>query len=304
MIKVIKNTIILIFFVGALGYFGYFFYQSSLNPCEKSIGYSLGRFDTQFGVSKEEFKNYINQAEQVWEKAIGRDIFIYDPDASLKINLIYDQRQLTTIQKQRTEFGLSAVEEVFKELDNKFNLFKAQYDGAVSSYEEALTRFKQRQSAYDAEVSFWNKKGGAPKEKYDSLNAERQYLNTEAQRLNAQTIYINDMANQLNILLKERNIKAAQYNSVAESYNKKYGGGLEFNQAEYLRDGRKGQINVYQFGNKEDLILALTHEFGHALGMDHTENPKSIMYYLTGANTETTLAPTTEDLAELKRVCK
>ena len=52
------------------------------------------------------------------------------------------------------------------------------------------------------------------------------------------------------------------------------------------------------------MILALTHELGHALGMDHVENPKSIMYYITGANTETSPAPTAEDLVELNRACK
>lgn len=257
-----------------IGISGYVFYFYSLSPCEKTFEYSIGRFDTQFRVSKEEFKAHIAEAEAVWERALGRDIFLYDPDANFKINLIYDQRQLATIQKQKTEFGLSAVEDVFKKLDTKFNLFKNQYDQKVSIYEQNLALYK---------------KG--------------KYSNAEIQQLNAQATELNNMTQQLNSLLKERNAKAVEYNKIAQDYNKKYNGGLEFNQAEYKWSNGTGEINVYQFGNKKDLILALAHELGHALGMDHVENPKSIMYFLTGINSQTSLTPSTQDLVELKRVC-
>ena len=138
------------------------------------------------------------------------------------------------------------------------------------------------------------------KEKFEALEKERLYLNTEATRLNKESSSINILTSELNKLLKERNIKATEYNKVAESYNQKYNQSLEFNQAEYT--GK--EINIYQFNNKKDLILALTHEFGHALGMDHVENAKSIMYYITGTDTETSLVLSAEDLAELNRVCK
>jgi len=301
-----KKLLQYILLLSLIGASGYFIYQKTLNPCDKMLEYSIGRFDTQFGISKEEFKSYIADSEKVWEKALGRQVFVYKPEAEFKINLIYDERQLSTTQKQKTEFGLSAVEDTFKKLDSEFTTFKNQYESEVASYEKELAIYKERKAAYDAAVSFWNKKGGAPASEYQTLEAERNYLNSETQNLNNQTISINRMAKQLNILLKERNLKAAEYNKVVENYNKKYGHGLEFNQAEYVGNPStgSGEINVYQFGNKKDLTLALSHEFGHALGMDHTENPKSIMYYLTGINTETTPTLLAEDLAELNRVCK
>ncbi len=260
-----------IFLLILIGVSAYFIYYSSLSPCDKPLEYSIGRFDSQFGVSREEFKMHISEAESVWEKSFGRNFFVYNQDADFKINLIYDERQLATIQKQKTEFGLSAVENVFKELDVKFNTFKNQYDQKVSLYEQSLALYK---------------KG--------------KYSNDEIEQLNKMASELNNMTQQLNILLKERNIKASEYNKIAGEYNKKYNDGLEFNQAEYTDK----EINVYQFGNKKDLILALTHELGHALGMNHVENPKSMMYYLTGTNTETSLTPSSQDLAELKKVCK
>ncbi len=298
--KILKNTLLFFLIGAAFGYSGYFFYQYSLKPCDKQLEYSIGEFSSQFGVSREDFKKYIAEAEIVWEKALNRDVFVYNPEADFKINLIYDERQLTTTQKQKTEFGLSAIENVFKKLDLEFNVFKNNYDKRVSSYEQALILFEKRKLIYDKEISFWNNKGGAPKEKYEYLEEERLYLNAEAARLNIEASSINTLTKQLNTLLQERNIKASEYNRVAESYNQKYNDGIEFNQAEYTGH----EINIYQFGAKKDLILAMTHEFGHALGMEHVENPKSIMYYLTGSNTETSSTLTPEDLIELNRVCE
>ncbi|HAI54618.1 MAG TPA: peptidase, partial [Acinetobacter nosocomialis] len=38
------------------------------------------------------------------------------------------------------------------------------------------------------------------------------------------------------------------------------------------------QIQIYGFSSFDDLRLTLAHEFGHALGLKHTTDPKSLMY--------------------------
>jgi predicted Zn-dependent protease len=269
-----KKLLSYVFLLALIGVSGYFIYEKNLRPCDQPLEYSIGIFDSQFGISEEDFKSYITEAGSVWEKALDRKIFIYNPSASFKINLIYDERQLATIQKQKTEFGLSAVEDAFKKLDADFSAFKSQYDQKVAVYEQNLALYRAG-----------------------------KYSNAEIGQLNVQADELNNMTKQLNALLSERNAKAVEYNKIAQDYNKQYNGGLEFNQAEYVNDSGGKRINVYQFGNQKDLILALTHELGHALGMNHVENPKSIMYYITGINAETSPIPTAEDLAELNKVC-
>jgi hypothetical protein len=269
--KKIGKFLMVVILLSLIGVSGYFIYEKSLRPCDKPIEYSIGRFDTQFGISQDDFKSYLAEAGTVWEKVLGKKEFIYNPKADFKINLIYDERQLETIQKQKEEFGLTAIETVFKKLDADFMAFKNQYDQKAASYERGLASYKARKLS-----------------------------NPEIAQLNAEAADLNNMTSQLESLLKERNAKAVEYNNVAADYNAKYNKGLEFNQAEYT--GSK--INVYQFGNKKDLVLALTHEFGHALGMGHVENPNSIMYYLTNSNTDSSPTPSSEDLSELNKVCK
>ncbi len=286
--------------LGALFLAGYSFFIFSLGPCDKPLEYAIGRFDSQFGVSQEEFKAEIAEAESVWEKALGKDVFLYDPDAKFKINLIYDERQLTTIQKQKTEFGLTAAENVLGNLDAKFNTMKNNYDRQKTLHEQAIASFESRRAGYESKVSYWNARGGASADVYDALQTESRLLNTEAARLNTEATVLNAVASELNTLLGQRNVAATEYNKVVENYNQKYGHSLEFNQAEYT--GK--EINVYQFGNEKDLLLALTHELGHALGMNHVESAESIMYYLTSGDMGNKINPSSDDLAELRRVCK
>jgi len=159
---------------------------------------------------------------------------------------------------------------------------------------------ENRQNEYEREVNYWNSRGGAPEAEFRKLESERIILSNLSRDLNQEASEINNMVPEINNLLKIRNEAAKEYNRVAELYNQKYGKGLEFNQAEY--NGR--EINIYQFSGREDLMVAMIHEFGHALGLDHVDEPSALMYYLTGGNNEVRLELTEADLEEMRRVCK
>jgi predicted Zn-dependent protease len=59
-------------------------------------------------------------------------------------------------------------------------------------------------------------------------------------------------------------------------------------------------IDVYQFSDRLKLKRVITHELGHALGINHNENIRSIMY---SVNSGTTTMLSKEDMAALKDVC-
>jgi hypothetical protein len=295
----LKKAFAWIFLLGGLGILAYLFYLNYFGACKDPLKYSLGRFDTEFGVSKAEFLKRVGEGEEVWEKVTNKNLFQYEEGAKFKINLIFDERQRETIQKQRVESGLDAAEKNFRAIDSRFSSYKNTYEARISEYEADVAAFKKRQASYESQVDFWNSRGGAPQKEYEALSAEARYLKSEMERLNAEVPLINRMAGELNALLEERNQIASEYNKVASAYNKKYGHGLEFDQAEYTGDA----INIYQFGNRKDLVLAMAHEFGHALGMDHGEDESSIMYYITGGNEDITFTPSEEDIAMLKKAC-
>src|SRR3982751_3180659 len=65
-------------------------YQS---PCAVPRTYSIGSIDPRFKISKATFLAVTEQAASLWRNADGKSLFVYDPDAKLTINLVYDERQ-------------------------------------------------------------------------------------------------------------------------------------------------------------------------------------------------------------------
>src|SRR5690606_36602606 len=102
------------------------------------------------------------------------------------------------------------------------------------------------------------------------------------------------------------NAKAAEINRRAQdlhldvnAYNGKFGAAREFDQGNYTGN----DINIFQFSGLEDLRLVVAHEFGHALGVDHLDNPESVMHYLMNEQNVTELQATADDLAAVRQSC-
>ncbi len=308
--KIIRFILAMLFLAFAAGLVFFFW---PIDPCENVIKYSVGRFDKNFALDQNEFISAMKTAETVWEQSLGRDLFQYEPEARFTVNLIYDERQRETLLRKRTESGLDKAEEVFQNIENAFNILKKQYEIEEAAFNKAKDFYENERALYEKQVAYWNKKGGAPEPKYSELNAKANELNTLLNELNKDASKLNNLQSEFQTALAERNKAASEYNKVVEAFNQKYGHGYEFDQAEYVNErtslfslgsGADKQINIYQYSTKNDLVLALAHELGHALGMGHVENSTSIMYYQSNENSEYELRLSAEDMREFERVCK
>ncbi len=271
-------------------------------PCAQPITYSIGQFDTKFGISKAEFLRTIDEASMVWENSISKDLFEYSDKGDVKINLVYDYRQNVTDQLHSLDDNIDSGKASYEAAKAKYNSLLTTYKQMKSDYESASEIYNQHKADYESKVAYWNQKGGAPKRDYNELETQRQNLNAEAEALNQKlnllkniTDQLNTAVSELNRLAKEFNIQVGTYNTVGSS------AGREFDEGEYVSDRNGERINIYQFENQIKLQRVLAHELGHALGMDHVDNSRSIMYR---SNVGTNQNPSKEDLAELKAVCK
>ena len=276
-------------------------------PCSEPIKYTLGTFDTQFGISKDYFLSALTNAEAIWEKPLGKDFFTYVPDDSstdtVKVNLIYDYRQQATGKLASLGIVVSDNRASYDSLKTRFTALQTQYNTEKGVFNTEVNTFNQNQKDYETQVNYWNSKGGALPADYDKLQTQKAALQieslnlqTEQNKINALADEINALVVALNRLVSVLNLSVNNYNATVDSSSSE-----SFEEGVYVSDGTTKYINIYEFSNKEKLVRALAHELGHALGLDHVEDPNAIMYKL---NQGSNLALTQADINELKTKCQ
>lgn len=128
----------------------------------------------------------------------------------------------------------------------------------------------------DYNLALANYQNNNSEENYNLLEESRKKLDEAANSFNT----TNDQINALTKKLPE-NFILGEYFSAFE------------NEPE--------SIKIYSYGNKLNLLSTLTHELGHALGMEHVSGRDSI---LSSIDTTSPTTPSQQDINEFNRVCK
>lgn len=270
-------------------------------PCQKPLTYSLGAFDPKFGINQADFLSDVEKATAIWENAVNKNLFEYTPDGKLKINLTYDYRQDATDKLKSLGLSIENTKDSYDKIKAEYEKLLAKYNSDNNALNDLVANFKGRKDKYDADVSYWNKKGGAPKDTYNTLTAERSALQALAQQINNSQNALNKEADEMNGIVNTLNQIASQINLGVKNYNQIGAStGEEFNEGLYIYDSTGARIEIYQFNNQDQLVRLLAHELGHSLGLEHVDNPNAIMYKL---NESKNLTPTANDISELKAIC-
>jgi len=267
--------------------------------CERPLKYGIGIIDNEFEMTKETFLELLTKAEAIWEEGTGMDLFTYNKDAEFKINLIFDERQRATITEKRLRESLDKNDATYDEIVGEYNDLESLYNKQFEQYQNKIKLYEKQLSEYNDKVEYYNKVGGAPRKEYNKLEIERTNLESKASQIEREKEELNSLGNKANSLVEKINSFANIFNSKVNQYNEAFGTARTFDQGEYTGS----EINIYQFDTAEDLRIVLGHEFGHALNLNHVENPYSIMYYLMEKQSPNDPKLSNEDIAALNVEC-
>ena len=73
----------------AVVFAGGYFYHTASAVCNVPITYRIGSVDAEFGLSYDEVRTAVTEAESLWEDATGKNLFTYDEKGEVVINFIF-----------------------------------------------------------------------------------------------------------------------------------------------------------------------------------------------------------------------
>ncbi|HCC06316.1 TPA: hypothetical protein DEP94_03105 [Candidatus Nomurabacteria bacterium] len=266
-------------------------------PCDSPIQYKIGTIDAGFGLSETKLKSTLVSASKIWAKPLGKDLFEYNSNGKLTVNLIYDNRQKTTQINSTLKADVEKTNTLAGSVKKEYETLMQDLAINKQAYTDELTNFNAEQTKYSTQVDYWNNQGGAPADVYNNLTKARDDLIKAQQILETKRLAINNSADKINSFIEKYNLLVATANQNIDVINQT--AGQEFQEGTY--DPNTNTINIYEFSTQDKLTRVLAHELGHALSIDHNTNPTSIMYSLNKSNT---LYLSKEDVSSLKVICK
>lgn len=238
---------------------------------DSPLHYRIAYLDPRLNISKQKMIEISQEAAAIWEQGTGKRYFVYDPKATFTVNLVFDQRQVRSMKRTENLKNLEQEKQLW--LDENQKLLKLKQDS-----QQLHTQLELQKIKYQAQLNAY-------------ASAQKKYLNKSNTKnlnlLQERTKLLNQQRDVLQILINDHDrnhqqiqVKTDELKQLHEQLTQSVD---RFNQnfaPQLVHKGQfKGkQIFIYEFSSIDDLRLTLAHEFGHALGLKHTHNPKSLMY--------------------------
>ena len=273
----------------------------SHRPCKEPLTYRIGKVDERFGLSTKEVLDVAVTAASLWGKAVSRELFQESPTGAIEINFVYDYRQEATDKLKLLSYNIDNTKSSYDDLNARLENHKKEFDQKSTSLSNEFNSYNARMADFNREAATMPQ-GGFSEQVYKQLMTEKNelqsvhnYLQAQQEEMKRLADTINNLVVVINEIATNLNLDLVNYRDTSEPLAK------EFNEGSYVAEKGKETITIYQFIDRNRLIRVLTHEFGHALGLQHSDKPSALMYRV---NQSDSIELDQADIALLKARCK
>ena len=243
------------------------------HPFDQRIRYRIGEVDPRFGLSYADVLQLSQEATQIWTQGTGQDYFVYDPNAKLAIHLIYDQRQDESNQRQQQLTAIEQRQQHWSNQNQNIQALKQEIADKNQQLDAKKMLFEQQLEQYNRQVQQINQSGGLHPSQQEVFAGKKQEIQQHLWSLEHEIAQFNQHIHQLNQQVDALNQLNQDIDVSIQQFNARFQPRL-FDKGHF--DGQA--IRIYEFQSKDDLRLTLAHEFGHALGLAHHNDPYALMY--------------------------
>jgi hypothetical protein len=307
--NLLKNLLLLI--LGLIAGFYFLTYEKEEKiftrapaVCEEPLTYQIGTIDSQFDITRKDVEIAMQTASALWSDALERPVTMMAEGTGITVNFIYDERQELVDGELRFRERIESEQFRMNQLQQQYDRNRDTFDSRSADYLLLADRAKTELNELNSWVSQKNEEGGFTEQDVARFEERKERVESMQQRVIREREVLDRLAAQLNREAEQLNQKIDENNQLVDRYNSEFSGENRFTKASYQNSADGGMITVNMFLSKHELVLILAHELGHAFGLDHVSNPKSVMYGMMGAQE---LFPviqlTREDMQAIRNLC-
>lgn len=289
--------------VGLLGFLKSSESFSPKDPCNLPRTYQVGDIDNRFNINQQQLSKVLTRVEDIWENSLNHEILRYDPDGEIVVHLVYSDQQELIDAEQRASKQIATKRAQSNEAEKKYKRIRDEFDKKHHELQQVLNRYKELIKVYNQKGKQFTEDSQLSKDEEKELKELQQQIKEVESERNSLLKVVQELQRKVNNQSDRVNQIIDQENRLIEKYNQQFSGKRKFDQGHYIRNNNGERINIYQFSSKNELKVVLAHEFGHALGLNHGDNPESIMYHLMNKQNWEDPTLTKEELIEFRNRC-